>query len=93
MLTYVLIAIDQALQSHVQQKIEQIAGDFLDKVSVVYGEYDLLVKLKTKNPEQVNVTLREIKLVDGVQYFKTYVVSVPTREWDVIPKEKIIQHH
>ena len=93
MLTYVLIAAEKAPLAYIQQKIEQIAGDCLDKICTVYGEYDLLVKLKTKNPEQVNALLCEVKQVDGVQYFKTYVVAVATREWDVLPKEKVIQHY
>ena len=93
MLTYVLIAAEKPLLTHIQQKIEHIAQEYLDKVYTVYGEYDLLVKLKTKNPEQVNLLLREIKHVDGVKYFKIYVVAVATRAWDVVPKDKIIQHH
>ncbi len=93
MLTYVLVAAEKAHLAYIQQRIEQITGDCFDKIYTLYGEYDLLIKIKTKNPEQVNTILREVKQIDGVQYFKTYVVAVATREWDVVPKEKVIQHH
>ncbi len=93
MLTFVLLAVEKDALEYVRDRVVVLAGSALNKIHLVFGEYDLLFKVKSNRPEDVNELLREVKRIDGVQYMKTYVVAHRTKDSDVLPKERVILHH
>ncbi len=96
MLTFILVSVDNESVGYVYDKIVQLAGDNLNKIFIVFGEYDILFKYKSNRPEEVNDLLRDVKQINGVQYLKTAVVAHKTKSTDVLsndPRDRVIQHH
>ena len=85
MLTYALIGVNQKKLDNVKENIQTIAGEEINKLFTVYGEYDLVLKLKSVNAKKARETLTKIRALDGVNSLSTGVVTHSTHEEDVQP--------
>ncbi|MBS3174522.1 Lrp/AsnC family transcriptional regulator [Candidatus Woesearchaeota archaeon] len=74
MLIFALLNVNQNKLTDVIKKIQNL-GTKVNKVHLVYGEYDIIAELKAYNPENSAKVLKEIRETDGVNSMKTYVVS------------------
>jgi len=75
MLIFALVSVHQNKLNSVLGKINSLGPKYVNKVHLVYGEYDIIAELKALNPESSASILKEIKETDGVSDLKTYVVS------------------
>lgn len=75
MLIFALISVHQNRLNNVVDKIKSLGSKYVNKVHLVYGEYDIIAELKALNPESSTNLLKEIKETEGVSDLKTYVVS------------------
>ena len=74
---------DKAKEASRQTQIDKIRGfgkQRVNKVHLVYGEYDVIAELKANNPDMSAEMLRILKETDGVKGLKTYVVSDQLKE-------------
>jgi nitrate reductase NapAB chaperone NapD len=85
MLTYALIGTNQQKLDHVVTSIKEIAGQNINKLFTVYGEYDLVLKLKSKHSEEARETLQQIKDLNGVISMQSGVVVHQTHSKDTKP--------
>ncbi len=74
-LVFALLGVNQSKLNQVIKKVKTIGGKNVNKVHLVYGEYDIIAELKAQNPESSSALLKEIKEIEGVNSLKTYVVS------------------
>lgn len=74
-LIFALLGVHQSRLDHVIKKIKNLGSKNVNKVHLVYGEYDIIAELKANNPDHSSNLLKEIKEIDGVNVLKTYVVS------------------
>ncbi len=75
MLVFVLIGVHQNKLNDVLNKLRSLGNKYLNKVHLVYGEYDIIAELKALNPESSASILKNIRDTDGVIDLKTYVAS------------------
>ncbi len=74
-LIFALLSVNQNKLNSVIKKVKNIGGKNVNKVHLVYGEYDVIAELKAQNPDMSSNLLRQIKEIEGVNTLKTYVVS------------------
>ncbi len=75
MLVFALLGVNQNKLSQIIQKIRNLGPKYLNKVHLVYGEYDIIAEIKALNPDTSAEILKNLKETDGVNILKTYVVS------------------
>ncbi len=75
MLIFALMNINQNKINSVINKISAIGPNSINKMHLVYGEYDLIAELKAHNPDASADLLKSLKETDGVNSLKAYVVS------------------
>ncbi len=75
MLVFALLGVNQNKLSQIIQKIRNLGPKYLNKVHLVYGEYDIIAEIKALNPDISAEILKNLKETDGVNILKTYVVS------------------
>lgn len=75
MLVFALLGVNQNKLSPIIQKIRNLGPKYLNKVHLVYGEYDIIAEIKALNPDTSAEILKNLKETDGVNILKTYVVS------------------
>ena len=74
-MVFALLGVNQNKIDHVLTKIRSLGNKYVNKVHLVYGEYDIIAEIKAHNPETSTSILRTLKETDGVNTLKTYVVS------------------
>ena len=99
MLTFILMSVEQKRIKEIIQKIKEIDKDEeekirqkINKVHEVYGEYDILVKIKSINEKDANQIIQKIKSIQGINYIRTYIVIHKTHNTDKPSKEGFIYH-
>ena len=75
MMVFALLGVNQNKIKDVLGKINSLKDKHINKVHLVYGEYDIIAEIKAHNPETSAEVLRTLKETDGVNSLKTYVVS------------------
>lgn len=75
MMVFALLGVHQNKLNLVLKKIRNLGPRYLNKVHLVYGEYDIIAELKANNPETSANILKTLKETEGVNVLKTYVVS------------------
>lgn len=75
MMVFALLGVHQNKINNVLTKIKKLGERYINKVHLVYGEYDIIAEIKAHNPETSTNILRTLKETDGVNTLKTYVVS------------------
>jgi len=75
MIVFALLGVHQNKLNLVLKKIRNLGPKYLNKVHLVYGEYDIIAELKANNPETSANILKTLKETEGVNVLKTYVVS------------------
>ena len=69
------MTVNQNKLANVVDKINGLGSKYVNKVHLVYGEYDVIAELKANNPDVSADLLKTLKETDGVRELKTYVVS------------------
>jgi len=75
MIVLALLGVNQNKITQVLKKVKGLGAKYVNKVHLVYGEYDIIVELKAYNPEISANLLKELRETEGVNVLKTYVVS------------------
>ncbi len=75
MMVFALLGVNQSRIQQVLGKIKSLGEKHINKVHLVYGEYDIIAEINAYNPETSVEILRAIKETEGVNSLKTYVVS------------------
>ncbi len=75
MMVFALLGEHQNKIDHVLSKIRSLGDKYVNKVHLVYGEYDIIAEIKAHNPETSTNILKTLRETDGVNTLKTYVVS------------------
>ena len=75
MLIFALLNVQQHRLQDVIKKINNLGNKHVNKVHLVYGEYDIIAELKANKPETSAELLKVIRETEGVNSMKTYVVS------------------
>ena len=75
MLVFALLGVHQNKINNVLEKIRSLGQRNINKVHLVYGEYDIIAEIKAHNPEVSTSILKTLKETEGVNNLKTYVVS------------------
>lgn len=75
MLVFALLGVNQNKLNSIVTKIRGLGPKYLNKVHLVYGEYDIIAEIKVHNPDTSAEILKSLKETDGVNILKTYVVS------------------
>ena len=73
MLVFVLLNVHQNKLKDVVKKVKNL--DNVNRVHLVYGEYDVIAELDAKKPDVSAKMLKNIRETEGVNSMKTYVVS------------------
>ncbi|MBI2148491.1 Lrp/AsnC family transcriptional regulator [Candidatus Woesearchaeota archaeon] len=74
-MVFALLGVHQNKIDYVLNKIRGIGQKYVNKVHLVYGEYDIIAEIKAHNPETSTSILKALRETDGVNTLKTYVVS------------------
>ena len=74
-MVFALLGVNQNKIDHVLSRIRSLGSKYVNKVHLVYGEYDIIAEIKAHNPETSTSILKTLKETDGVNTLKTYVVS------------------
>ena len=75
MLVFALLGVNQNKIEDVLKRLKKLGDKNINKLHIVYGEYDIIAELKADDPEASADLLRKIKETAGVNTLKTYVVS------------------
>ena len=75
MMVFVLLGVYHSKLNNVINKIKSLGPKHLNKIHLVYGEYDIIAEIKANNPETSADILRNLRETEGVNTLKTYVVS------------------
>ena len=86
MLTYAFVVTEKGSSDIVSKKIESLMGKSLNRLSRVYGEYDLVVEVKALSEGKMNELLDQLNELEGVQTMKTCTVLHKTKMSDQLPK-------
>lgn len=99
MLTFLFMTIDQKDSDYIINRIQDIDKGITEKlqkkinrVFEVFGEFDIVLKLKSHDEDDAHQTVKKIKEIPGVKSIQTFIVEHPTVETDQPSKEKIIYH-
>lgn len=87
MLVFALLGVNQNKLNSIISKIKGLGPKYLNKVHLVYGEYDIIAEIKAHNPDTSSEILKTLKETDGVNVLKTYVVSDQLTEEKPINQE------
>lgn len=74
-MVFALLGVYQNKLNNVLNTIKSLGPKYLNKVHLVYGEYDIIAEIKAHNPETSANILKTLKETEGVNTLKTYVVS------------------
>ncbi|MBS3152751.1 Lrp/AsnC family transcriptional regulator [Candidatus Woesearchaeota archaeon] len=74
-MVFALLGVHQNKIENVLSKIKSLGNKYVNKVHLVYGEYDIIAEIKAHNPETSTNILKTLRETDGVNTLKTYVVS------------------
>ena len=80
MLVFSLLTVNQNKLNNIVDKIKGLGKKYVNKVHLVYGEYDVIAELKVSDPDMSAEMLRTLKETEGVKDLKTYVVSDQLKE-------------
>jgi len=80
MLVFALLTVNQNKLNNIVDKIKGLGKKYVNKVHLVYGEYDVIAELKVSDPDMSAEMLRTLKETEGVKDLKTYVVSDQLKE-------------
>ena len=83
MIVFALLGVNQSKLTSVLKRIKNLGAENLNKVHLVYGEYDIIAELKANDPEISTNLLQSIKGIEGVNTLKTYVVSDQITEGNI----------
>ena len=72
-LAYVLINTEPSQMEMVLDKIKEING--VEEAYMVYGIYDICVKVRTENPKELKGIVQKIRIQDNVQSTLTLRVT------------------
>ncbi len=90
-MVFALFGVHHDRLNQVLHKIRSFGPKYINKVHLVYGEYDIITEIKAHNPETSTSILKALKETEGVTTLKTYVVSDKLTDEDklkaVIPPE------
>jgi DNA-binding Lrp family transcriptional regulator len=75
MMVFALLGVNQSKIDNVVRKIRGLGDRYINKVHLVYGEYDVIAEIKAHSPETSLDILKTIRETEGVNSLKTYVVS------------------
>ena len=85
-LAYILVTTTGLAPAKVAKDITKI--DDVDSVHLIYGEYDIIVRVKTKTLVSLReVALEKIKNIKGVEKTTTLIAADATKEGDNPPFE------
>ncbi len=75
MMVFALLGVHQNKINNVLSTIRGLGDKYVNKVHLVYGEYDIIAEIKAHNPETSTNILKTLRETEGVNTLKTYVVS------------------
>ncbi len=75
MMVFALLGVNQNKINNVLSTLRGLGEKYVNKVHLVYGEYDIIAEIKAHNPDVSSNILRVLKETEGVNSLKTYVVS------------------
>ena len=90
-MVFALLGVNQSKINNVLSKIRNLGPTHINKVHLVYGEYDIITEIKAHNPETSANILKTLRETDGVNSLKTYVVSDQLTDEDLkltLPPER-----
>lgn len=74
MFAYVQIALENANEADIKEKIKHYPE--VKDVHILFGEWDLMAKLKIESPEQLATFVMEnIRSIEGVKLTSTLIVA------------------
>lgn len=74
-MVFALLGVNQSKINNVLTRIKNLGPKHINKVHLVYGEYDIITEIKAHNPETSANILKMLRETEGVNTLKTYVVS------------------
>ena len=99
MLTFLFITVDQKESDYIINRIQEIDKGVAEKlqkkinrVFEVFGEFDMVIKLKSHDEDDAHETIKKLKDIPGIKSIQTFIVEHATAETDQPSKEKIIYH-
>lgn len=69
---YILLNTEPGQMENVQEKIKQING--VEEAHMVYGNYDILIKVKSRNPKELKTIVQNIRIQENVHSLLTLMV-------------------
>ncbi|HYW02068.1 MAG TPA: Lrp/AsnC ligand binding domain-containing protein [Candidatus Acidoferrum sp.] len=77
--TYVLI---KTLRGHTTRAIDELRKfSEIELSAQVTGKYDLVIRIKNSDPEQIDNILTKIRTIDGVTAANTFTPELWPRRW------------
>lgn len=74
MYAYVLIQLDEPNEREVLEEFSSMPE--VEEAHILFGEWDLIIKIKIPSPEAVaSFVIEKVRTVDGVQLTSTLVVA------------------
>lgn len=71
---YVLIKVSPGMEKDIHYQITQF--DPVTETEILYGDYDLITKIQTKNPEQLDeFVFNTLRQIEGVQSTTTCICA------------------
>ncbi len=71
--SYVALSLRPGKTEEIIHKIRKV--EFVEKISVVTGEYDIIVRVKVENLEDLLKVTNDIQLIDGVMKTTTQIIE------------------
>lgn len=69
---YILLNTEPGQMENVLEKIKQING--VGEAHMVYGNYDILIKVKSRNPKELKTIVQNIRIQENVHSLITLMV-------------------
>lgn len=69
---YILLNTEPGQMENVLEKIKQING--VEEAHMVYGNYDILIKVKSRNPKELKTIVQNIRIQENVHSLLTLMV-------------------
>jgi hypothetical protein len=85
MLAYVLITVNQGSLHSIVDQIKLI-GESIRELYYLYGQYDILIKMKSLSESGFDKNFKLLKNIPGVKFIDYLIVSDRTREEDILVK-------
>lgn len=74
MYAYILVGLDEPNEREVLEEFTSMKE--VEEAHILFGEWDLILKIKIDSPEAVsNFVIEKVRMVDGVQLTSTLVVA------------------